>query len=196
MKQRIINGLRRRAKVLGSHFKAAPDEKAILATPTTVARLHLGCGHARAPGFCNVDAQRTPAVDVVDDIRELKKFKHVLEHFSHSEIEPILTRWHEVLKPGGELRISVPDLDRIVKIYHDNWAHFQTDGNTPWIGLIYGGQVDPYDYHKTGFNFCWMSHLLKKSGFENPREYPHQPHLSKGYRTVHWHTRPLMRTCR
>ena len=43
---------------------------------------------------------------------------------------------------GGEIRISVPDIDRIVRIYTRNWEHFQTEGNSPWIGLIYGGQVE------------------------------------------------------
>jgi hypothetical protein len=46
----------------------------------------------------------------------------------------------DVLIPGGELRISVPDLDAITKIYQKNIAHFQTPGNQPWIALFYGGQ--------------------------------------------------------
>jgi hypothetical protein len=38
---------------------------------------------------------------------------------------------------------------RIVKIYVTNWQHFQTDDNTPWIGLIYGGQLGSYDNRKS-----------------------------------------------
>jgi predicted SAM-dependent methyltransferase len=132
----------------------------------------------------------TKAVDIEDDIRFLNKFKknsvkeiyacHVLEHFSHAQIPKILKRWFDVLTPGGVIRISVPDIDRIVNIYSKNLEHFNTDGNTPWIGLIYGGQSTDYDYHKTGFNFSWLSHLLKKSGFENCLEYPHEPHFVEG----------------
>jgi hypothetical protein len=85
-----------------------------------------------------------------------------------------------VLKPHGELRISVPDIDRIVKIYHENWQHFQTPGNSPWIGLLYGGQGDPYDFHKKGFNYCWMRHLLEGVGFVDIAEYPHAPHFIPG----------------
>lgn len=155
-------------------------------------RLHLGCGPVHLKGWCNVDAQAGPAVDVVADITRLDGFPdacaeaiyacHVLEHFDHDQIEPILKRWRRLLVPGGELRISVPDIDRIVRIYTDNWAHFQTDGNAPWIGLIYGGQVDRYDFHKTGFNFCWLSYLLRRCGFADPREYPHEPHFVAGAR--------------
>lgn len=153
-------------------------------------RLHLGCGNVNIPGFCNVDVMRTQGVDVIDDIRALKKFPngsareiyacHVLEHFAHDEITPILKRWFEVLMPGGVIRISVPDIDRIVKIYADNPVHFNTPGNSPWIGLIYGGQSTPYDYHKTGFNFCWLKHLMEQCGFEDFSEYPHEPHFIAG----------------
>jgi hypothetical protein len=74
----------------------------------------------------------------------------------------------------------VPDLDRIVKIYADHPEHFNTPGNSPWIGLIYGGQSTPYDYHKTGFNFCWLKHLMEQCGFENFVEYSHDPHFIPG----------------
>ena len=150
-------------------------------------RLHLGCGNIRLKNFCNVDILVTPAVDVVSDISILDNFEnnsaeliyacHVLEHFSHEQAVKVLTRWFDVLAPGGELRISVPDIDRIVKIYSKNWDHFHTPGNSPWIGLLYGGQGDPYDFHKTGFNFCWMKYLLENIGFINIEDYAHEPHF-------------------
>lgn len=158
--------------------------------PSDATRLHLGCGNIHLKGFCNVDILPTIAVDVVSDISKLANFKnnsieliyacHVLEHFSHDDAAKVLKRWFEVIKPGGELRISVPDIDRIVKIYSKNWQHFQTPGNTPWIGLLYGGQGDPYDFHKTGFNFCWMKYLLEGIGFVDVQEYPHEPHFLAG----------------
>lgn len=153
-------------------------------------RLHLGSGPIVLEGFCNVDAMDSPAVDVVDDIRTLGKFGsacakeiyacHVLEHFSHDEVPKLLKRWHEVLEPGGRIRISVPDIDRIVRVYHKNFAHFETPGNTPWIGLIYGGQTNEYDFHKTGFNACWLKILLENAGFEDCKEYAHLPHFIPG----------------
>jgi len=168
---------------LANHYDPPPPG-------TDLTRLHLGCGTVRLPGFCNVDALPGPTVDVVADITRLDGFPdgcadliyacHVLEHFAHDDIPPIFARWRRLLRPGGELRISVPDIDRIVRIYSDNWQHFQTPGHAPWIGLIYGGQKDAYDFHKTGFNFCWLAHLLREAGFEDPREYPHTPHFVPG----------------
>lgn len=153
-------------------------------------RLHLGCGTIKLNGFCNVDVMDTEGADIMDDIRLLRHFPansvkeiyacHVLEHFGHHEIETILKRWFEVLTPGGILRISVPDIDRIVRIYHKNFPHFETPGNSPWIGLIYGGQLSPYDYHKTGFNACWLTYLLERCGYTACQEYPHEPHFVPG----------------
>jgi predicted SAM-dependent methyltransferase len=152
--------------------------------------LHLGCGNIHIDGFCNVDIVKSGAVDALDNIAILKRFPnnsakeiyacHVLEHFGHDEISPILRRWYEVLEPGGTLRISVPDMDRIVEIYYSNMPHFKKSGTTPWIGLIYGGQSNSYDFHKTGFNASWLGHLMEEVGFERPEEYPHFPHFIPG----------------
>ncbi|MEW6600678.1 MAG: glycosyltransferase [Nitrospirota bacterium] len=150
-------------------------------------KLHLGCGEISVPGFINVDIDpKLPAVDMVDDISRLERFRensaaviyacHILEHFANDEVLPVLRRWHEVLEPGGEIRISVPDIDRIVEIYSKNNKHFLTPPNTPWIGLIYGGQTDPYDFHKTGFNFTYLKYLMEQAGFTDIEEYPHEPH--------------------
>lgn len=75
----------------------------------------------------------------------------------------------------------MPDIDRIVNDVK-NWNHFQTDGHAPWIGLIYGGQTDSYDYHKTGFNFCWLRHLMAGVGYGEIAEYPHEPHFIPGFK--------------
>lgn len=149
-------------------------------------KLHLGCGPIQIEGFINIDIVGGPSVDVVDNIATLERIPansvstiyacHVLEHFNHDEVPPTLRRWYEILGPGGEIRISVPDIDRIVKIYHKNWEHFQTPANSPWIGLLYGGQGNKYDFHKTGFNFCWLKYLMEKEGYKDIEEYDHYPH--------------------
>jgi SAM-dependent methyltransferase len=179
-------------QVLSGKAAAGAPLDTTQAATRTEKKLHLGCGGIHLEGWCNVDVYPNPAVDAIDDIRLLTSFRdnsaqqiyacHVLEHFGHEEIPPILRRWHQVLAPGGELRISVPDLDKIVKIYLKNWEHFQTDGNSPWIGLIYGGQLDPFDYHKTGFNFNWLRFLLRNAGFSRIAEYPNEVHFIPGVR--------------
>lgn len=96
---------------------------------------------------------------------------HIFEHFSEKEVKKIFKTCFNLLQAGGELKISVPDIDKIVKIYQKNWDHFQAKGNSPWIGLIYGGQTTKYDFHKTGFNKNWLTLLLEEAGFSEFKEY-------------------------
>jgi predicted SAM-dependent methyltransferase len=152
-------------------------------------RLHVGCGDLRIPGYLNIDVSwLARGADVVCPLAHLDRVYppghaeviyacHVLEHLSHEDADRTLGMFYRLLRPGGELRVSVPDMDRIVRIYTDNWGHFQTPGNSPWIGLIWGGQTTQHDFHRTGFNFCWLKYLLEAHGFKDVQEYPHEPHF-------------------
>lgn len=137
--------LKKIARVIINEFKKLDRKYRPKVNPLEAKKLHLGCGNIRLKDFCNVDILPTVAVDVVSDISKLGNFKnesieliyacHVLEHFSHDEAVKVLKRWFEVIKPGGELRISVPDIDRIVKIYSKNWQHFKRQGTRR--GLVF-----------------------------------------------------------
>jgi predicted SAM-dependent methyltransferase len=87
-------------------------------------KLHLGCGSKHIKNYINIDIRYLPGVDEVDNVRFLRKYKndsvdeiyasHVLEHFSRWEYKNVLKRWFDILKPGGTLRLAVPDFDSIV----------------------------------------------------------------------------------
>src|SRR4051812_8339039 len=88
-------------------------------------KLNLGAGSKPLAGYSNIDAKNKrgtvdttiyplPHVDgSVDEIRA----SHVLEHFSHREIGNVLADWVRALKPGGVLKIAVPDLKFIAERY-------------------------------------------------------------------------------
>jgi hypothetical protein len=44
-----------------------------------------------------------------------------------------------------------------------------TPPNEPWMGVVYGGQKDDYDFHKTGFTAPWLAYLLIEAGFGDVR---------------------------
>jgi len=145
-------------------------------------RLHIGAGGTVLNGYINVDSLLLRNTELISDIRHLHWFtrkngvshiyaSHILEHFSEREVGRILRLLYDLLQKGGELRISVPDLDKIVDIYGRNIGYFQQSGTPPWIGPLYGGQTTKYDFHKTGFNLSWMTYLLKEAGFVEIKEY-------------------------
>ena len=142
-------------------------------------KINLGSGERPLPGFINVDALAdAPGVDVVADISEPLPFEdrsaeliyavHILEHFPTDQVPVLLRDWRRVLRDGGQLLIAVPDLDVVARMLVERSGWF-TPPHSPWIGLIYGGQKDAYDFHKTGFNAPWLAYLLAEAGFGTVR---------------------------
>jgi len=91
--------------------------------------LNLGCGtrchaawvnldlHPQRPGVRRHDVS-TPlpfAADAFDAVYH----SHVLEHLRPADVPPFLGECHRVLRPGGVLRLAVPDLEQIARLYLD-----------------------------------------------------------------------------
>jgi predicted SAM-dependent methyltransferase len=138
-------------------------------------RINLGSGMTPIEGWVNVDVlPDAPGVDVVADISERLPFSdgeaellhasHLLEHFPTDDIPRMLREWRRVLKPGGKLLIAVPDLERISRVIVEKEGWF-TPPHNPWLGAIYGGQKDAFDFHKTGYTEAWLAYLLQNAGF-------------------------------
>jgi hypothetical protein len=108
-------------------------------------RLNLGAGRTPLPGYENWDLKTgQPAYPLplpnnsVDEVRA----SHVLEHFSHLEVMDVLGEWARVLKPGGVLKVAVPNFDWIIANNKDPILHL----------YVMGGQTDEYDFHHSIFD--------------------------------------------
>jgi len=153
---------------------------AVTTLPVTDAplRIHLGCGSKHIPGFVHVDTESAPHVDYVADVAQLDFVaensvdliyaSHILEHFSRWQFREVLTKWRDVLKPGGTLRLAVPDFASCAKIYYEKGLE---DGLSGIIGLISGGQRAPGDYHMMIFDEPFLTHELVSLGFKNVRRW-------------------------
>ena len=91
--------------------------------------LNLGCGPRILEGFRNIDRYDEKA-DVQDDIMLLATIDsdtvdvmfsaHSLQHLPIRYVPRALGRWSEVMKRGGELLLSMPDLDLICQALLSN----------------------------------------------------------------------------
>jgi predicted SAM-dependent methyltransferase len=153
-------------------------------------KINLGSGNKPLPGFVNVDAlPDAPDVDVVADISEriplddgcaeLVYASHLLEHFPHAKTLDMLREWRRLLQPGGRLMIAVPNLDVIARVLVERRGWF-TPPNSPWVGVIYGGQKDQWDFHKAGFTPAWLSYLLTEAGFGSVHQVERFHDIAKG----------------
>src|SRR5687767_7366073 len=94
-----------------------------------VKKLHIGCGKNYLPsseGWVNADIFSSVNADVHADMSALpfhhEEFdliyaSHVLEHSHRHMVLSTLSHWRHLLKPGGVLRLAVPDFGAICNYY-------------------------------------------------------------------------------
>jgi predicted SAM-dependent methyltransferase len=93
-------------------------------------RLHLGCGDRFHPAWINLDLHpQHPSVRAHDVTAPLPfadlsidavYHAHLLEHLPRADALPFLRECLRVLRPGGILRVVVPDLEQIARLYLDS----------------------------------------------------------------------------
>jgi predicted SAM-dependent methyltransferase len=150
------------------HLPATPDGKRLL---------HIGCGDVDAPHYINLDARRFPHVHIVTervtDLRmipdaslDLVYMCHILEHVGRYDAIGTILEMARVLKPGGTLRIAVPDFDLILAIYERSGHDIATIAPP-----LMGGQDYPHNFHYGVFNAASLTHLFQRGGFTNVRRW-------------------------
>jgi predicted SAM-dependent methyltransferase len=140
--------------------------------------LHIGCGARVIPGFIHVDTKALPHIDHVTRAENLDFAEsnsvdliycsHLLEHYDRRHFTEPLREWLRVLRPGGVLRLSVPDFAACAKIYYEEGL---ADGLNGVVGLIVGGQRDEYDFHKMVFDEPFLTAALLQVGFNEVRRW-------------------------
>jgi predicted SAM-dependent methyltransferase len=111
--------------------------------------LNLGCGKTFHPDWVNVDFVSSDANVISYDLTKGIPFSsetfdvvyhsHVLEHFTASQGDAFIKECFRLLKPGGILRIAVPDLERIAR----NYIQFLEQAL-----LQFEGAADKYEWTK------------------------------------------------
>ncbi|CAG0967758.1 hypothetical protein PHYC_01077 [Phycisphaerales bacterium] len=136
-------------------------------------RLHIG-GTAPKEGWRILNIQPGPHVDFVGTATDLSAFadgtvdevygSHIYEHLSYNdEVMRALAEVFRILRPGGVFMVGVPDLDVLCQLF----VHPQLTREEKYnvMRTIYGGQTDPFDFHKGGYNFDILGEFLFAAGF-------------------------------
>lgn len=126
-------------------------------------RLNLGAGNAPMPGYVNLDIKDGVTIDAlpyddgtIDEIRA----SHVLEHVSHRKTLEVLRHWHAKLKPGGTVKIAVPDIEWCIA----QMSQPRCDPNIE--AYIMGAHEDEHDRHGAIFTENKLGAMLHASGFD------------------------------
>lgn len=144
-------------------------------------RLHLGCGPRVIPGFVHIDLADHPHIDhkaaisplpfLADDSAEMIYCSHAFEYLDTVEAREALIEWRRVLKPGGLLRLAVPDVAALIKVYQ------QTGELSRILGPLYGRleistETGPATlFHKTAYDEATLGRLLHEAGFVSVRHW-------------------------
>lgn len=131
-------------------------------------RLNLGAGVTQLRGYTAVDRNNGSEVYPLAGYAESSvaeiRASHVLEHFSHKQVGDVLADWVRALKPGGQLKIAVPNFDWIAKSY--------LSGEPVNVqGYVMGGHVNGDDHHGCIFDAGSLSEVMRSAGLRNIRRW-------------------------
>ncbi len=136
-------------------------------------KLHIG-GEQKKEGWKILNIQKKNGVDFIGDISDLSQFSensveeiyasHVVEHVEQSKIESTFKGIYRVLKDNGKFYISVPDMEVLCRIFISKEAPKSAKIHT--LRMIYGGQIDKYDFHYFGWSYELLKDTVTKVGFK------------------------------
>jgi len=161
-----------------------------------VSRLNIGCGHDYVSGWLNIGlfpAEEIPENALADtgeglvlnfDMRQRLPIasgsveyiyaSHFIEHLDFQEGIGFLKQCHDLMKSGGIIRLTCPDMEMWIKKYSgddtgffDDYKSLFSPGIHPSVrtkGEIFMSQVHNWG-HKWNYDFDSIYHVLKMVGF-------------------------------
>ncbi len=163
-----------------------------------MARINLGAGNTKLPGFLGVDLYDSMA-DITADITELP-FRdgeieeivcyQVIEHIPYNKSQQLFDEMYRVLKPGGTAIVETPDIDVVCrKILEegltDKWIYnLVGEYYRPWDKDRYDDwEMNAASIHRNPWNYARLEDFAHNAGFKlverrEPDFYPCEENLS------------------
>ncbi|MDQ1455988.1 MAG: hypothetical protein QOH28_1608, partial [Actinomycetota bacterium] len=164
------------------------------APPRTLAaprRLNWGCGDCGEPGWINSDIKEGPGVDISCDIRDGLPIEsdsldyivsvHALPMITYGDLVPVLKELRRMLKPGGVLRLCLPDADKGIHAYlsGDRSYFAVSDEDAATLGGKFILHMLWYGYSVSMFTSEFAHELLRRAGFGDIRNCRHRETASE-----------------
>jgi SAM-dependent methyltransferase len=170
-----------------------------MAQATSTLRLNIGCGDTRIEGYVGVDVRPCRGAELVlpawdtspfdaDTVDEIYS-RHMLEHLNPGDARRALQAWFSILRPGGLLRLIVPDL-----VFHarqllgeaESWTDDARENIEHAMAGFYGWRAterggDNEDAHRWGYTWPAIQRLLEEIGFTRIE------HVQSGVDSQAWH---------
>jgi predicted SAM-dependent methyltransferase len=130
----VMSGHALRARRLRAHLES-----------TDQPRLQIGAGPLGLPGW--LDSDLISGDIYLDLMRRLPlpdaSFsyvfgEHVIEHLPEQAALDLMRELHRVLRPEGVLRLTTPDLNKLIAIYEDRNPVIDRESYTRWLGELTG----------------------------------------------------------
>lgn len=157
--------------------------------------LNVGCGYParqglhpafQGPDWRELRVDIDPAVnpDIICSMTDMRPIdsgsvdaiwsSHNLEHLQRHEVPTALAEFIRVLRPGGQMLLTLPDLQKIAELVMNDGledeAYSSPAGPITPLDMIYGhtpslARGNHYMAHKTGFTVRTLKNLLVAAGF-------------------------------
>ncbi len=152
--------------------------------------INVGAGDVGKPGWINLDGYMARGINCLCDGRKYLPFEdgsvkgifteHFFEHLDYAEEAPrFLSEALRVLKPGGVIRIIVPDAEKYLRAYcTEGWAEFtalrplEANFKDHHFNFRYNTRMELVNVlfrqgyeHKFLYDFETLQLLLERNGF-------------------------------
>jgi predicted SAM-dependent methyltransferase len=154
-----------------------------------IRKLQVAAGGNSLDGWLNTDLQPSLGVLFLDAGKpfpfnagsfDYVFSEHFIEHLDYLQGLHFLRECYRVLKPGGKIRISTPDLSFLIQLYHepDSEAHQEyvrwsikeccLHADVPFEAFVINNFFHDWG-HQFIYDYRTLEHALQRAGFVHPK---------------------------